>query len=76
MRQPVSLMKYENEETIDPHTGYIVFKTSVWYEGAYDRWLYEYSKDQNQITGSYKLHMLGHIDESPHQHEHKGGGSQ
>lgn len=47
MRQPVSLIKYENEETIDPHTGYIVYKVKIWYEGAYDRFLYEYSKDQN-----------------------------
>ena len=45
MKQPVSLIKFENEETIDPHTGYILYKINIWYEGSYDHFHYEYVKN-------------------------------
>lgn len=55
-------MKYENEETIDANTGLIIYKVRVWYEGAQDRFLYVYSRVENEDNGTYKLQRVDQIE--------------
>lgn len=62
MRQPSSICKYENEETLDPNTGAIIYKVRVWYEGCQDLFLYAYSKTEDKDDGTYKLQRVDQID--------------
>lgn len=66
LKKPEKIIKYENEETLDPHTGYTKYAIKVWFEAGEDKFLYEYSKDQCEVTGNFKVHSIDHVEHHPH----------
>jgi hypothetical protein len=62
MKTPLYLSKYENEVTFDPKSGNMVYIVRVWYEAAYDRFQYIFTKQSENDEGSFKIHKLTSIE--------------
>ena len=56
MTSPLYLSRYENEITYDTVTGEMIYAVRVWYEAAYDKFVYFYSKNSHQAEGVYIVH--------------------
>jgi len=48
LNAPLYIIKYENEKTFDENFGTPVYITKVWYESAYERFLYSFSTSENE----------------------------
>lgn len=69
---PLYITKYENEKTIDEKTGNNIYSVKVWYDSAYDMYLYTYSvteesNERGEIVESgknakYSLQRIGHVE--------------
>ena len=46
---------YENEVTFDAKNGDMVYSVKVWYETAFDKYLYTYSKIGEEDFGKFNI---------------------